>query len=359
MLDTSCTGSFMKKTIEFRRDILERIKHNSEDWELDEGKESGIKVKYDCVKSFMDMDAFQKFSTKHGLDSEIVASFCESFATHVDLPKEKWFKYHPPIKEETKEPVIAKDETIIYNVDPVVPTAYIEKPPFPVKIKEHAKVSTVLRRSNIKAPKPPEQIKAEPSVAMVKDLLVYNIDGHVIYFVGEATRIAKPDGKDKHRPVVGMPVVSVKIGDHCYHGLCDIGASVSAIPFTLYQEIMKDIAPAEIEDIDVTIKLANRDTITPLGIVRDVEVLCRKIKYPTDFLVLGSQQDNFCPIIFGRPFLNTVNAEIDCVKEKVRVKFGDVSHEFNFSNINRQPHERDCLVKMKVLVLVLLMFLLP
>ena len=51
---------------------------------------------------------------------------------------------------------------------------------------------------------------------------------------------------------------------------------------------MNDIAPAEIEDIDVTIKRANRDTITPLGIVRDVEVLCRKIKYPTDFLVLGS-----------------------------------------------------------------------
>ena len=38
------------------------------------------------------------------------------------------------------------------------------------------------------------------------------------------------------------------------------------------------IAPTEIEDIDVTIKLANRDITTPLGIVRDVEVLCGKIK---------------------------------------------------------------------------------
>ena len=111
---------------------------------------------------------------------------------------------------------------------------------------------------------------------MVKDLLGENIDRHVIYFCDEASRIAKPDEKDKHRPVVGMPAVSVKIGDHCYHGLCDIGASVSAIPFTLYQEIMNDIAPGEIEDIDVTIKLANRDTITPLGIVRDVEVFVAK-----------------------------------------------------------------------------------
>jgi len=107
-----------------------------------------------------------------------------------------------------------------------------------------------------------------------------NIDGPVIYFYSEATRIVKPDKTDNHRPVVGMPLVSVKIGDHYYRGLCDIGASVSSIPFTLYQEIMNDIAPAEIEDINVTIKLANRDTISPIGIVRDVEVLCgKKISY--------------------------------------------------------------------------------
>src|SRR5215216_3975516 len=128
-----------------------------------------------------------KFSTKYGLDSEIVASFCESFATHVNLPKEKWFNYHPPIKE----PMIAKDETIIYNVDPVVPTTYIEKPPFPVRMKEHAKVSTVVNKSYIRTPKPAEQIKVEPSGPMVKDLLVNNIDGHVIYFCDEAARIAK------------------------------------------------------------------------------------------------------------------------------------------------------------------------
>ena len=51
---------------------------------------------------------------------------------------------------------------------------------------------------------------------------------------------------------------------------------------------MNHIAPVEIEDIDVTIKLAIRDTISPLGIVRDVEVLCGNIKYHYDFIVLGS-----------------------------------------------------------------------
>ena len=68
----------------------------------------------------------------------------------------------------------------------------------------------MVRKSNTRTPTPSEQIKVEPSVAMVKDLLVDNIDGHVIYFCDEAARIAKPDEKDKHRPVVGIPVVLVK-----------------------------------------------------------------------------------------------------------------------------------------------------
>ena len=89
----------------------------------------------------------------------------------------------------------------------------------------------MVRKSNTRTPTPPEQIKVEPSIAMVKDLLVDNIEGHVIYLCDEAARIAKPDIKDKHRPVVGMHVISVKIWDHCYHGLCDVGASVSAIPY--------------------------------------------------------------------------------------------------------------------------------
>ena len=104
---------------------------------------------------------------------------------------------------------------------------------------------------------------------------------------------------------------------------------------------MHDIAPAKIEDIVVTSKLANRDTISPIGIVRDVEVLCGKVKYPADFFVLGSPQDNFCPIIFGRPFLNTVNARIECKKDIVTIGLGDMSHEFNFAKFSRQPRDEE------------------
>ena len=91
----------------------------------------------------------------------------------------------------------------------------------------------MVRKSNIKTYTPHEQIKVEPDIAIVKDLLSDNIDGHVIHFCDETARIAKPCAKDKPRSLAGMPVISIKIGDHCYHGLFDMGASASAIPLFL------------------------------------------------------------------------------------------------------------------------------
>ncbi len=52
----------------------------------------------------------------------------------------------------------------------MVPSAYIEKPPFPVRIKDRSKASTVIRRGYIRTPTPPEQIRVEPSIAIIKDL---------------------------------------------------------------------------------------------------------------------------------------------------------------------------------------------
>jgi hypothetical protein len=104
---------------------------------------------------------------------------------------------------------------------------------------------------------------------------------------------------------------------------------------------MHEIGSCELEDIDVVIQLANRETISPIGIVRDVEVLCSKTKYPADFLVLGSAASKTCPIIFGRPFLNTCGAVINCKKEKILTKFDGESYEFNFSKFTRAPYETD------------------
>jgi hypothetical protein len=199
-------------------------------------------------------------------------------------------------------------------------------------------LTSVLNKSAKKALEPDEQITFKPVVAIVKDLVTKNVeDGHIIFCEDASNIVSHPSRSRK----TSVPVLSVRIGDHCYYGLCDIGASSSAIPYEIYREIMHEIGSCKLDDIDVVIQLANRETISPIGIVRDVEVLCGKTKYPANFLVLASAASKTCPIIFGRPFLNTCGVVKDCKKENFFTNFDGESYEFNFSKFTRAPYETD------------------
>ncbi|KAK1616050.1 hypothetical protein QYE76_021567 [Lolium multiflorum] len=336
LLDTSCSGSFTRNKEEFKRDLLDRIQENTEGWENDKDRESCIIYDYKCIEAFMDTDKFRNMSATYGLDSQVVANLYKAFASHYELPKKNFDKYHEPYKDKVDSSV--NKCVVVETVDNVIPEAYIEKTPFPAKMKEYSVISSAVNKSEKKPREPEEQIKIEPAVAIVKDLVTENVeDGHII-FCEDASNIVSHPNKSKQ---VSVPMLSVRIGDHCYYGLCDIGASVSAIPYELYTEIMHEIGSCELEDIDVVIHLANRETISPIGIVRDVEVLCGKIKYPADFLVLGSAASDHCPIIFGRPFLNTCGAIIDCKKEKILTRFAGEPYEFNFSKFTKTPYKVD------------------
>ncbi|KAK1618919.1 hypothetical protein QYE76_024436 [Lolium multiflorum] len=316
LLDTSCSGSFTRNKEEFKRDLLNRIQENTEGWEIDKDRESGINYDYKCIEAFMDTDKFRNMSATYGLDSQVAANLYKAFASHYELPKKNFDKYHEPYKDKIDSSI--NKCVVVETVDHVIPEAYIEKTPFPAKMKEYSVINSAVHKSEKKPIEPEEQIKVEPAVAIVKDLVTENVeDGHII-FCEDASNIVSHPNKPKQASV---PMLSVRIGDHCYYGLCDIGASISAIPYELYTEIMHEIGSCELEDIDVVIQLANRETISPIGIVRDVEVLCGKIKYPADFLVLGSAAN--------------------CKKEKILTKFAGESYEFNFSKFTKTPYKAD------------------
>ncbi|KAK1648411.1 hypothetical protein QYE76_066216 [Lolium multiflorum] len=269
LLDTSCSGSFTRNKEEFKRDLLDRIQENTEGWENDKDRESGIIYDYKCIEAFMDTDLFRNMSATYGLDSQVAVNLYKAFASHYELPKKNFDKYHEPYKDKIDSSI--NKCVVVETADHVIPEAYIEKTPFPAKMKEYSVINSAVHKSEKKPREPEEQIKIEPAIAIVKDLVTENVeDGHII-FCEDASNIVSHPNKPKQASV---PMMSVKIGDHCYYGLCDIGASVSAIPYELYTEIMHEIDSCELEDIDVVIQLANRETISPIGIVRDVEVLC-------------------------------------------------------------------------------------
>ena len=106
---------------------------------------------------------------------------------------------------------------------------YIEPPPYPEKIKENLLVA-VTDKSRKRCSKPKEQVEVKSQVSIIKQL---NEEDPVdVYLCDDATKVIKGNSAK-----VGKPVISCSIGTSCYHGLCDIGASNSVIPYSLYQEI--------------------------------------------------------------------------------------------------------------------------
>jgi hypothetical protein len=230
----------------------------------------------------MGTDDFHNVSAIYGLDSQVLANCFKAFASYLDVPKKDWNKYHAPYKDIVSCVPVRTIE--VCTVDHILPEPYFEKAPFPAKVKEHCTLISVLNKSAKKAVEPDEQIIVKSPIAIVKDLVTKNVEDEHIIFCEDASNIVSYPSRPRKTSV---PMLSVRIGDHFYYNLCDIGASSSDIPYELYKEIMLEIGPYELEEIDVVIQLANRETISPFGIVRDVEVLYGKTKYPANFLVLG------------------------------------------------------------------------
>ncbi|XP_021717263.1 uncharacterized protein LOC110685111 [Chenopodium quinoa] len=97
---------------------------------------------------------------------------------------------------------------------------------------------------------------------------------------------------------------------HLGMDLCDLGASVSLMPFSAYQNLnVGSLSPT-----NITLQQEDRSTKLPIGKVVDVPLRVGTFTFPVDFYVLEMDADERIPIIFGRPFLDTSKAIID-VKE--------------------------------------------
>ena len=97
---------------EAKWDLLDRIQENTEGWENDKGRKSGINYDYECIKSFMGTDDFHNVSAVYGLDSQILANCFKAFASYLDIPKKEWNKYHVPYEDIDVVIQLANRETI-------------------------------------------------------------------------------------------------------------------------------------------------------------------------------------------------------------------------------------------------------
>ncbi|RVW63526.1 hypothetical protein CK203_060857 [Vitis vinifera] len=92
------------------------------------------------------------------------------------------------------------------------------------------------------------------------------------------------------------------------------------------------------------------------GVIEDVLVQVDKFYYPVDFVVLDTdstvKEENYVPIILGRPFLATSNAIINCRNGVMQLTFGNMTLELNIFHLCKRhlhPKRRKDLRSLEVL----------
>ncbi|WP_284205820.1 retropepsin-like aspartic protease, partial [Aliivibrio sifiae] len=106
--------------------------------------------------------------------------------------------------------------------------------------------------------------------------------------------------------------------------LCDLGASVSLMPHTVFQRI----GVGELRPTRMTLQLADASTRLPLGIVEDMPVQVGKFFVPGDFVVMDMEEDKDVPIILGRPFLRTARTVFDTYEGTLTMNIGGEKVQF-------------------------------
>ncbi|CAM9001655.1 unnamed protein product [Rhodiola kirilowii] len=134
--------------------------------------------------------------------------------------------------------------------------------------------------------------------------------------------------------------IPIMIGDICIEdALYDLGASISLMPYSLCSKLdMGTLTPTSI-----SLRLADRSSRVPKGILQDVPIKVGNFYIPVDFFVLEMEEEKETPIILGRPFLATAGAVIDVRQGSLVLNISNEKIEFNLAKACRSPSfSMDC-----------------
>ncbi|RDY03425.1 hypothetical protein CR513_13004, partial [Mucuna pruriens] len=120
--------------------------------------------------------------------------------------------------------------------------------------------------------------------------------------------------------------------------MLDLGASINFIPTSIY----KSLNFGDLEPTGMTIQLANRSVVQPLGVLEDVLVQVNELIFPADFYVLDVEDETSgkgSTSILGRPFLMTTKTKINVHARTFSMEFGDTLVQFNIFKAIKHPTE--------------------
>nr|KYP62131.1 hypothetical protein KK1_016656 [Cajanus cajan] len=149
----------------------------------------------------------------------------------------------------------------------------------------------------------------------------------------------------------GTFTIPCTIGEEIFtNAMLDLGASINVMPASVFRSLqIGDLIPT-----GVSIQLANRSIVQPLGVVEDVLVKVEDLLFPADFYILEMEDESssHATLILGRPFLRTARTKIDVHAGTLSMEFGDNLVQFNIFEAMRHPIENHSVFSLDVIDLL-------
>nr|XP_009770129.1 PREDICTED: uncharacterized protein LOC104220864 [Nicotiana sylvestris] len=124
-------------------------------------------------------------------------------------------------------------------------------------------------------------------------------------------------------------------GVHFEKALCDSGASINLMPFSIFRKLEL----GGMKNTIVSLQLADSSTKNAKGIIENVLVRVDKFVFPVDFIVLKMEENSDVPLILGRPFLATGRAIIDVHQGQLILRVGEEKVIFDMQKIMTYPDD--------------------
>jgi hypothetical protein len=275
----------------------------------------------------------------------------EQRSKQIEMEDEEEIETELSTKKEHPPPLQTEIKTNTPKVTPhSINSSFKTIPPFPVsssrskKEDKEKEILEVFKKVELNIPLL-DAIKQIPKYAkFLKELCTtkraFKLKGHETVSMGEVVSAVVQKNLPLKQKDPGAFTIPCVIGNASFkRALCDLGASISVMPKHVYDSLSLE----PLNKTSIVIQLADRSFVYPFGVIEDVLVKIDSLVIPCDFYILDMEHDSCdsstsTPILFGRPFLKTANAKIDCGKDTLSMEVGDEKIEFNFHDAMKYPY---------------------
>jgi hypothetical protein len=275
----------------------------------------------------------------------------EQRSKQIEMEEEEEIETKLSIKK--KHPSPSKTETTT-NTPKIIPhsmnSSFKTIPPFPMSFSRSKKedkekeILEVFKKVKLNIPLLDAIKQISKYAKFLKDLCTtkkaFKLKGHETVSMGEVVSTVVQKNLPLKQKDPGAFTIPCIIGNASFkRALCDLGASISVMPKHVYDSL--SLKP--LNKTSIVIQLADRSFVYPLGVIEDVLVKINSLVIPCDFYILDMEHDSCdssisTSILFGRPFLKTVNTKINCGKDTLSMEVGDEKIEFNFHDAMKYPY---------------------